>query len=366
MFVRPRDLIATFNEDGSVLLRSISRGVGAKAPAFTAAVLAYCSKPRTATDIEQALGRPAVSVYQQLAQLGLLVDPEARADTPVIFHNFTAIEIHRRMLSDERRLVAYRDGLRAAVRPGDVVIDAGSGTGVLAVYAALAGARKVYAIERTEMAEAIEQVAADSGVAGKIEVIRGDFATIKLPERGRVLVSETYGCMGFAEGCMPEIVACAANNLEPDGVVIPEAHGLNLAPVAQAPALLHPFRLREDGVDLRSLREDAMGRSMETLVEPGRVGPVTRFGPWRTPHDGIINGTLTIDAPCEALCGWFDLYFPGGGALLMGPNDPPTHWQQSLLPVALEPGTYEVHTHYAPEDRRTMLIDIGGHEVRIR
>ena len=366
MLVRPRDLMATFNEDGSILLRSTSRGVGVKAPAFASAVLAFCSKPRSPRDIEDALGPPAVAVYHQLAKLGLLVAPENREDTPVIFHNFAAIEIHRRMLSDERRLEAYRAGIRAVVRPGDVVIDAGSGTGILAIYAALAGARRVYAVERTEMAEAIEQIAADSGVADRVEVVRGDISTVKLPEKARILVTETYGCMAFAEGCMPEIMICAANNLEPDGVMVPEAHGLCLAPVAHAPALLRPFRRREDGVDLRSLRGDAEGRSMEAQVDPGQIGPITRFGPWRTPHDGLFEGVLSLSEPCDALCGWFDLYFPGGGALLMSPEHPPTHWNQSLIPLALEPGTYEVRSGYAPEDRRTMLLDIGGHEVRIR
>ena len=43
---------------------------------------------------------------------------------------------HARMLHDERRTRDYLAALGAAVRPGDVVVDIGTGSGVLAVGAA--------------------------------------------------------------------------------------------------------------------------------------------------------------------------------------------------------------------------------------
>ena len=55
-----------------------------------------------------------------------------------------------------------------------------------------------------------------------------------------------------------------------------------------------------------------------------------------------------------------------GVVLPTGPNDPLTHWKQSVLPVSLEPGTYQIDLIPAPEDRRTLLILIDGREVRLR
>jgi len=65
------------------------------------------------------------------------------------------LEFHRKLLADGTRTLAFREALRRAVNAGDVVVDVGSGSGVLAFFAVEAGARKVFAIERGHMADVI-------------------------------------------------------------------------------------------------------------------------------------------------------------------------------------------------------------------
>jgi hypothetical protein len=161
--IRIRDIQMTFTADGAVFLRSGSTGIGAKAPPFVTAVLGLCSSPKTREEVEERLGPAAAQAYDQLVNLGLLTTTEDAGDTPVIFGNYAGIEVHRRMLMDDMRTDIYKAALHAVVRPGDVVIDAGSGSGVLATMAAMAGARKVYAIEKTDMAQVINAVAEARG-----------------------------------------------------------------------------------------------------------------------------------------------------------------------------------------------------------
>ena len=59
----------------------------------------------------------------------------------------TVLDYHLSMLRDTARMDAFRRAIDASVRPGDVVVDLGCGSGVLSFMACEAGARTVYAIE---------------------------------------------------------------------------------------------------------------------------------------------------------------------------------------------------------------------------
>ena len=55
---------------------------------------------------------------------------------------------HYEMLIDQRRVKPFEEAIRSAISSSDVVLDIGTGSGILAILAARAGAKKVYAIER--------------------------------------------------------------------------------------------------------------------------------------------------------------------------------------------------------------------------
>ena len=365
--VRPRDLLVTFEPDGMVLLRSTSRGAGARAPSWAVGVLSACSEPRTRQELVEAMGPAAGQAFDGLHAAGLLVPEDQAAATPVIFANYAGVDVHRAMLNDQVRLDAYWQGLKAVVQPGDVAIDAGSGTGVLAVMAALAGAARVYAIERTDMAQVISQVAADSGVGDRVIVVRGDVGTVELPEKARVMVTETFGHFAVAEGMMEDVQACVVRNMVADPVIVPGSFSLHLAPMPVSPPdLLGAFKRYDSGLDLRCLLGDAGGRAHDRIVLPAEVGPTVDLCTVAMPCETEVEADFTLTAPCQALCAWFTLHMAPGVDLLTGPHDPSTHWKQTLLPVALPAGTHHLSISRAPEDGRTIVIDIAGHEVRCR
>ena len=68
-----------------------------------------------------------------------------------------------------------------------MVLDVGTGSGILAIWAAQAGARKVYAVEATDMAAHARELVQANGVADRVEVIQGTVEEITLPEEGKVI-----------------------------------------------------------------------------------------------------------------------------------------------------------------------------------
>ena len=100
------------------------------------------------------------------------------------------------------RLAAYREALEKAVTPGCVVADIGTGIGIFAVLACQLGARRVYAIEPDPVIEVGREIAADNGVADRIEFIAELSTDISLPEPVDVIVSDLGGVLPINGGAV--------------------------------------------------------------------------------------------------------------------------------------------------------------------
>lgn len=95
-------------------------------------------------------------------------------------------------LKDEARTLAFRGAIRAVVRPGDVVIDVGAGSGILSFFAAEAGAGRVYAVEIDPVSAAAlrRSIMLNPVVADRVCVVEGDAAVVELPRAADVVVAE--------------------------------------------------------------------------------------------------------------------------------------------------------------------------------
>ena len=136
---------------------------------------------------------------------------------------YAEFEVHRTMIRDRVRTEAFRRAINSVVGPGDAVLDVGAGSGILSVFAALAGAADVYAVERTSIAVLANELAAANGVAEIVHVTHGDVMDIELPGRVDVIVSEWLGGFGIDEGMLAPLVAARERWLKPGGVMIPHS-----------------------------------------------------------------------------------------------------------------------------------------------
>ena len=283
----------------------------------------------------------------------------------LVVGTYGELSIHRWMLRDEVRNEAYRRAISHVVKPGDVVLDMGAGTGILSVFAAAAGARKVYAVERTEVADVARRVIECNGQTARIEVLEADLETVVLPEKVDVIVSEWMGGFGVDENVLAPLVMARDRWLQTGGKIVPERVTAMLAPVAIPDfddAIAH-WRSCPHGVDLSVIADMTTHETFhtQTHLTPGALMAEPKVMWSHDPYtcslqeaDQSFQTKLRFDAARAATISgfvtWFTAEMGDGGALTNAVGAPDTHWGRTLFPLhratavaAGEPIEIEVH-----------------------
>ncbi|XP_011858120.1 PREDICTED: uncharacterized protein LOC105555698 isoform X2 [Vollenhovia emeryi] len=133
---------------------------------------------------------------------------------------------HFTMLNDKQRNNAFEQAIRKRVGQGyDTVLDVGTGTGILSLYARDAGATKVYACECSEAMALIGKEVFKSNNATDIKLIsKLSFdleVPVDIPERVKLIVTETFDAGLFGELVIPSMINVHMNVLDASGMVIP-------------------------------------------------------------------------------------------------------------------------------------------------
>lgn len=188
-------------------------------------------------------------------------------------------------LRDELRTTSFRTAIREIVGQNDVVLEVGAGTGILSLFAAEAGARKVFSVEIDDhLCDCLEETVRANGLSGTIEVLRGDAREIDLPSSVDVVVAELIDTGLIEELQVPVInslfergVATAGTRFIPEGyqteVQLMWVDERNYGYVIRAPRHEWPF-LSDSGIGWTQL--EAIERSRRAVLWSGRFaeGPL--------------------------------------------------------------------------------------------
>jgi protein arginine N-methyltransferase 1 len=219
-----------------------------------------------------------VSNIRGLHQAGVLVDEAGSAATPMI--GWAAPQVHIVMLNDKPRTDAFIAAINQTVREGDVVVDIGTGTGVLALASARAGAKHVYAIEATEIGQAAKELFEANGFADRITLIPGWSSQVQLPEKANVLVAEIIGNDPLEEGVMETFADARRRFLTPDARIIPSRVQSFGAPIEIDEAVYKRFAFTPEstlawrewyGFDFASLLETSVNKSIVMRLMPHEI-----------------------------------------------------------------------------------------------
>jgi len=139
------------------------------------------------------------------------------------FCSYAQLYHQKQMLADHNRMAAYHSAImgNANVFKDKVVMDVGTGSGILAVWAAQAGAKVVFALEYTNMAQHAQKVMDANGVADVVKVIQGaveDLEVLPGVEDNMVdiIISEWMGYFLLRESMLDTIIRARDRFLKKD------------------------------------------------------------------------------------------------------------------------------------------------------
>ena len=130
---------------------------------------------------------------------------------------FSSIDLVAQCLIDKPRSQTFEKAIRAAVKEGSRVLDVGTGSGLMAMFSARAGAKSVMAIEFDPyVAEVARRNIERNGLSGKITLVEGDGRNYIFPVGSQfdVVVMEM-----LTTGMVDEFQVQAVNNLHKQKVV---------------------------------------------------------------------------------------------------------------------------------------------------
>lgn len=249
--------------------------------------------------------------------------------------SYSDLSEHQWMIEDRVRTEAFDAAIRQVVRPGDVVLDFGCGLGILAIMAARAGARRVYAVDRLPIVRLAQAIAKKNGM-GDICFIFAPGEGFALPEKVDVIVSEWLGQFALREGMLGPLCAARDAHLKPGGRMIPERVTMKAALVSAS--RYHErrrfFQSTPYGIDFSPVAHWPFSE-----VTPEGFLPEDLLSPAATMAEldlatisGIpasVEGEITPEREAEVygIAGWFEADLGSGVRLDTAPSAPETHWQ---------------------------------------
>lgn len=206
------------------------------------------------------LGRVGDWIYARpgLAAWVYRNDADLRAERYRDFNGrcFARFAEQERMLADRPRMNFYHAAIARHIQPGDRVVDLGTGTGILAAFAARRGAAKVYAIDHSEILQHARTLAEANGIAN-VEFVAVHSTEFRLDEAVDVILHEQMGDCLFDEAMVANVTDLRDRLLKPGGLILPSVFEFYCEPIKVTDARHVPFiwELDVHGYDYSSLEQ---------------------------------------------------------------------------------------------------------------
>ncbi|XP_032893742.1 protein arginine N-methyltransferase 1-like [Amblyraja radiata] len=205
-----------------------------------------------------------------------LFPPDEMTSRDYYFDSYAHFGIHEEMLKDEIRTLTYRNSIyhNKHVFKGKTVLDVGSGTGILAMFAAKAGAKKVFGIECSSISDYSQKIIKANHLDKIIVIFSGKVEEVQLPvDQVDIIISEWMGYCLFYESMLNTVIYARDKWLKPGGLMFPDRATLYIVAIEDRQFKDFKIHWWEDvyGFDMTCIRNMAIKEPLVDMVDPKQV-----------------------------------------------------------------------------------------------
>ncbi|XP_061564794.1 protein arginine N-methyltransferase 3 [Cololabis saira] len=285
------------------------------------------------------------SKSRNLGTVGELREDEDEA----YFSSYGHYGIHEEMLKDKVRTESYRDFMysNSEVFKDKVVLDVGCGTGILSMFAARAGAKRVIAVDQSEIIYQAMDIVRSNQLEEKITLIKGRIEDIKLPvEKVDIIISEWMGYFLLFESMLDSVLYARDLYLADGGSVYPDLCNISLAAVGDTQKHQDRVAFWDDvyGFNMACMKKAVVPEAVvevvnpDTLIsEPAVIQTIdcNRVCLSELEFTADFSLKMTKTTECTAIVGYFDIFFDKDCSnkvmFSTGPQVTKTHWKQTVF-----------------------------------
>ncbi|KAL4931196.1 protein arginine methyltransferase RmtB [Aspergillus undulatus] len=286
------------------------------------------------------------------------------------FSSYAYNGIHESMLKDTIRTDSYRDFVyeNKHVFKDKVVLDVGCGTGILSMFCAKAGARKVISVDNSNIIDRAKEIIYENGFGDVITCIRGKIEEVTLPvEKVDIIISEWMGYGLLFEAMFDSVIYARDRYLAPGGLMAPSHATLRIAPLADSDLVQSHIGFWHDvyGFNMKSMLTGIYDEALVRSVPPSAIVAESEIFLTLPLHTITVKELsflkefeVTLKEDINALDGWavwFDIFFMPSSESTLPPNAVPSELQKKGI-VAFTTGPDGKETHW---QQTILLIDHG-------
>jgi len=269
--------------------------------------------------------------------------------TDYYFNSYAHFGIHEEMLKDEVRMRNYRSSIinNKHLFKDKIVLDVGCGTGILSMFAARAGAKKVFGVDYSDIVYQAQQIVKDNGLEDVVTLLKGKVEEIELPgvDKVDIIISEWMGYCLLYESMLPTVLFARDKWLKPDGVILPDKANIYLVAIEDADYKDDKINFWDnvEGFDMSCIKKSAIQEPLVDVVDPKQIiSSVSRLS--AIDINTVKTEELNFKSPfrmvatrddfCHAFVAYFDIDFARCHKRITFSTSPAaqyTHWKQTVF-----------------------------------